>query len=629
MRRYARTLIIIVVLVVLSFTVLGVQSFSIGGLERGEDTILGLKLGLDLQGGSHLVYQAVSEVPPSGEEMEALRKILERRVNSSGLGEPIIQVLGEDRILIQLPGIRDPGRAKSLIGETAQLEFLHRSLNVPRDIGIVPGEIVSARITTVVEEAERLISEANITSTDDGLATTTATSTDSEPSTATSTATSTAVLPSILLNQLVTTTPVMVLTFTADAADRFQEVVDRLAASLAPVPGTGDLYPSLLTIAPEADPLTEVQIPYTTFVQTQFGIVPVGGAPLIERVGLSATYYVILPAGSFAIGTVEDFVEEFGAEPDIVLGEIAGKVDESIGLTGDGLARAYPGQHQGSGVPIVNIEFNGDGTRKFGEVTTRIAGTADLLAIVLDQEELIAPTVQSAITGGAAFIQGRDFTLERVRDIALLLEAGRLPLPIELIQERERRRDPGRGLTGKERGGRLGGAGAGAAFHGAVLPRTGPRGSHGLGLLRVVRPGDLQAGPGHADAVRCGRGDTLRRYGGGRQHPYFRAHEGRAASGADSALVDQHRIQSRMAGDSRQQCLDADNLRHSVLVRRHAGRDHRPGVRRHARDRRRHQYVLGYHGESDPAQTHGRYAIEQEARLVRARQGLRASADSA
>lgn len=436
MRRYARTLIIIVVLVVLSFTVLGVQSFSIGGLERGEDTILGLKLGLDLQGGSHLVYQAVSEVPPSGEEMEALRKILERRVNSSGLGEPIIQVLGEDRILIQLPGIRDPGRAKSLIGETAQLEFLHRSLNVPRDIGIVPGEIVSARITTVVEEAERLISEANITSTDDGLATTTATSTDSEPSTATSTATSTAVLPSILLNQLVTTTPVMVLTFTADAADRFQEVVDRLAASLAPVPGTGDLYPSLLTIAPEADPLTEVQIPYTTFVQTQFGIVPVGGAPLIERVGLSATYYVILPAGSFAIGTVEDFVEEFGAEPDIVLGEIAGKVDESIGLTGDDLARAYPGQHQGSGVPIVNIEFNGDGTRKFGEVTTRIAGTADLLAIVLDQEELIAPTVQSAITGGAAFIQGHDFTLERVRDIALLLEAGRLPLPIELIQER-------------------------------------------------------------------------------------------------------------------------------------------------------------------------------------------------
>ena len=84
----------------------------------------------------------------------------------------------------------------------------------------------------------------------------------------------------------------------------------------------------------------------------------------------------------------------------------------------------------------MNIEFNGDGTRKFGEVTTRIAGTADLLAIVLDQEELIAPTVQSAITGGAAYIQGRDFTLERVRDIALLLEAGRLPLPIELIQER-------------------------------------------------------------------------------------------------------------------------------------------------------------------------------------------------
>lgn len=439
-RRYYRTLAIIILLGVISFSVLGVKTFSIGGFTRGEDTLLGLTLGLDLQGGSHLVYQAVSEEPPTADEMSGLRTIIERRVNSSGLGEPIIQILGEDRLLIQLPGIRDPGRAKSLIGETAQLEFLHRSMNVPRDTGIVPDEIVAARITTVIEEANRLIREANISVSDTTTTTATSTPVNStttiEDDTESPYTTSTPTMPMILLNQAVTTTPLLVLTLTPTASEAFQELVNRLGDSLSPLAGTGDLYPSLLTITPEGGALTEILVPYTTFIQTEFGIVPIGSSPLIERVGLSSTYYVVLPPGSFANGSIEDFLEKFGSEPKIVLGEIAGKVDESIGLTGDDLARAYPGQHQGSGAPIVNIEFNSDGTRKFGQVTTRIAGTSDLLAIILDEEELIAPTVQSPITGGAAFIQGRDFTLERVRDMALLLEAGRLPLPIELIQER-------------------------------------------------------------------------------------------------------------------------------------------------------------------------------------------------
>ena len=121
MRRQARTLIIIGVLSVLAFLVLGIQSFKVAGIERGGDTLLGLTLGLDLQGGSHLVYRVVSDVPPTSDDMAALRRILERRVNKSGLGEPIIQVLGDDRLLIQLPGVKDPARAKEIIGETALL----------------------------------------------------------------------------------------------------------------------------------------------------------------------------------------------------------------------------------------------------------------------------------------------------------------------------------------------------------------------------------------------------------------------------------------------------------------------------------------------------------------------------
>ncbi|MDP6771135.1 MAG: protein translocase subunit SecD, partial [Anaerolineales bacterium] len=129
--------------------------------------------------------------------------------------------------------------------------------------------------------------------------------------------------------------------------------------------------------------------------------------------------------------------EQFSETDELDFSEIFGKVDEDIGLTGEDLARAYPGQHQGTGLPIINVEFNTEGTEKFAEVTTRIAGTSDVLAILLDDEELIAPGVPEPITGGASYIQGQTLTLERVRDISLLLESGRLPVPIELIKERD------------------------------------------------------------------------------------------------------------------------------------------------------------------------------------------------
>ena len=113
-----------------------------------------------------------------------------------------------------------------------------------------------------------------------------------------------------------------------------------------------------------------------------------------------------------------------------------GKRDEPIGLTGDDLDRAYAGQKAGVGTPIINIEFNQEGTKKFAELTTEIAGTTDELAIILDGNQLISPVVRQPILGGSAYIDGYDFTVQRVRDISLLLESGRLPVPIKLITER-------------------------------------------------------------------------------------------------------------------------------------------------------------------------------------------------
>lgn len=86
-----------------------------------------IKLGLDLQGGMHLVLEVdIDYLPEDVNPQEAIDRALEiirNRVDEFGVTEPIIQKQGEKRIVVQLPGIKDVDRAISLIGKTALLEF--------------------------------------------------------------------------------------------------------------------------------------------------------------------------------------------------------------------------------------------------------------------------------------------------------------------------------------------------------------------------------------------------------------------------------------------------------------------------------------------------------------------------
>ncbi len=84
-----------------------------------------VKQGLDLQGGTHVVLQAV-ETPDAKVDDDAMNrsvKIIERRVNELGLTEPVIQRQGKDRIIVELPGVKDPEKAIAMLGRTALLEF--------------------------------------------------------------------------------------------------------------------------------------------------------------------------------------------------------------------------------------------------------------------------------------------------------------------------------------------------------------------------------------------------------------------------------------------------------------------------------------------------------------------------
>ncbi|MCL2924201.1 MAG: protein translocase subunit SecD [Trichodesmium sp. MAG_R04] len=85
-----------------------------------------IRLGLDLKGGSQLTIQLQTseEIPTIDERvMEGVLKIVENRVNALGVSESVVQSLGQDQILVQLPGVNDPEQAERVLGGTAQLDF--------------------------------------------------------------------------------------------------------------------------------------------------------------------------------------------------------------------------------------------------------------------------------------------------------------------------------------------------------------------------------------------------------------------------------------------------------------------------------------------------------------------------
>ena len=463
MRRYATTLALIAVLLVAGALILGFRTFSIAGFERGADNSpLGIELGLDLRGGSELRYQAnltndrEEPIQPTSDEMNALKRSIEHRAAASGFGEPTIQILGEDRLLVQLPGIKDLARAKEIIGETAQLVYYYRTFDVSQPIpGLSQDDILGASIVNIDETGSIVAPTSTATTTPaDGEATATTTPSDAGGAAATSTATTTpedtATTTPAGVGESATSTPLVPaikIDFTPEGADAFEKFVGRLASSTAeipgteqadedgkPVPGTGDRYPNYLAMTFTAGTSTEIRIPHSPLVSIGPGqVVILSDVPNIVRVDGTDSFTVSLIAQ--VVGR-DEAVDVFGEAPDVRLAEVLGKVDEDVGLTGDDMSRAYAGQHHTSGLPIVNIEFNAEGTRKFGELTTRVAGTGNQIAIFLDDRELFSSGARRPITGGAAFIESPFFTFERVTDLSLLLESGRLPIPIDLIQER-------------------------------------------------------------------------------------------------------------------------------------------------------------------------------------------------
>ncbi len=324
-----------------------------------------LKLGLDLQGGTHLVLQ-VSD-PDGAMSSEArsdaadrAREIIGNRVDQFGVREPTIQRVGVDRIIVELAGIQDVGRAKAIIEQTAFLEFkiLTDGQEFVEHLAVIDSLIVQAVGPQGIPEEAR-----------------------------------------------VEETP---------GLDELFQQADTAEAQPGPARG------------PELRPLTRLLLE-----SGEPGIFLVEG-PQVETV----EEYLALPQVELRIPESVDLL--WGTETRAIAGKIYSPlfvVESEPLITGEFLTDAQAIRDPQYGTPIVPFQLTRQGGRIFERGTSRHVG--DRMAIILDNKvQGDPPVIRDVLRDRAQIELGAGSSLVEAQDIALVLRAGALPAPMEIIEER-------------------------------------------------------------------------------------------------------------------------------------------------------------------------------------------------
>jgi preprotein translocase subunit SecD len=466
-------------------------------LDRGdEENILGLSLGLDLKGGSHLVYKATKEdgSAADAEDLEGVRKILEKRVSSFGLAEPTIQLLGNpaDRVLVQLPGLSGATIAVDFDGNTVfakELEAFLQSTAIGHPetkVSIDDNQLIArmdelrpalrATDGSVITESEadviRRAVEDNFPVTavisfaaidpETGEIPVAAEPTDDSENAGTSDDDTpvdvgpVSIVPEITIEQIqgalvgigLTNALVETVNDTAgEVIDNFWSI-ELIGVRAQEFGENGDSIPTLTEEAREAlDALSPLGV-FVTSGTIELWAVGGGVQEAKHLIGQTAQLdFRERKCGTLTPPTIGD-----AWPPDGLSGEEwrtvrcvdetywnppYGGGEQDIDIQGSDLTDAFAGTQPGVVGPVVNISFNDHGSDEFCDVTGRIsrATNQDVLAIYLDGEELVTPSASTAICNGSAYIFG-NFTAERARTVSIQLRSGSLPVNLELIQER-------------------------------------------------------------------------------------------------------------------------------------------------------------------------------------------------
>ena len=317
------------------------------------------------------------------EAEDAINRVLEilvNRVDQFGVAEPTIQKQGDQRIIVELAGVQDSERARTLLESTALLEFF-----IVKDINTTNQLMI--RIDQVLK-GDTSISAVTKTASKDQL-------NDSKESD----------------DQTVSVSELFGETEDSEASSDSAVVDENIFAER---PFSAMLRNLGQTIGvPEKNVYAVKKILERAEVQEK--LATVGGKFLFSH---KAEEYPLVD------GTLETMYSLFLVED---AAELTGGVVE------EAKANLGPQGSTSAGQPIVNLTMNSDGARKWSIVTGSNVGRQ--VALVLDKKVHMAPNIREKISGGSTLIEGFA-DINEAKDIAIVLRAGALPAPVDIIQEK-------------------------------------------------------------------------------------------------------------------------------------------------------------------------------------------------
>jgi preprotein translocase subunit SecD len=336
-----------------------------------------LKRGLDLQGGMHLeleIDDSKQAVANKSEALDRALKVVRQRIDEFGVSEPLVQKAGDSRIIVELPGIDDPERAIELVQKSAFLEFQITDKTQAF-------ERVMPRFDEIAKSASIGVSTAKLVGGD--------------------TSKSTAV--SSLLTQK------------TDSAKK--DSTGKVVASTGKDSAAKDS-----SVKADAGGLFSKSV-QAGQLPGQY-IIPESAFAAISQALALPAIQAAMPPGKVIRWGVDSLVS--GNKRFYALYML----DSRPIITGEVLTDARPNTDPVEG-NVVQFTLNNEGARRFKSETGK--HVKDNMAIVLDQRVVTAPVLNSAIGRNGQITLGGG-TLQAAQDLALVLRAGALPVPLKVAQ---------------------------------------------------------------------------------------------------------------------------------------------------------------------------------------------------
>ena len=372
MSRSIKTRLKLVVIFLLAFfCVLTVINVPVGTPGQSFWNKTKFHLGLDLQGGTHLVYRAdTSKIEEKDKEssLNGVRDVIERRVNAFGVSEPVVQtnkVGNEYRVIVELAGVQDVNQAIKMIGATPLLEFKEQDPNFKTELTAEQKKELDDYNQSVKKEAQDILNE-------------------------------------VLAHP-----------------NKFEEIAQEKSQDSSAQNG-GDLdWVKRGMFVPEFDKVIFDKMIkpgiYPKLVQTQFGY------HIIKKIEERGE------GDNLEVHSAHILLKTRSAQEMTQANQW-----KNTELTGKNLKKSIVQFDPNTGEPSVSLSFDEEGKKLFADITARNVGKP--VAIFLDGQPISIPTVNETIRQGKAVITGR-FNIAEAKQLVERLNAGALPVPITLISQ--------------------------------------------------------------------------------------------------------------------------------------------------------------------------------------------------